>query len=68
MYLCICNAITEDEFTEILKEETMGQALLRTGAGNCCGQCIERIEEIDKELDSSKKLLTPRLPLTRSHC
>lgn len=56
MYLCVCNAITEDSFKKVALKDGIIQAVIRTGAGNCCGSCIDRIEEIEEELSEIKIL------------
>lgn len=52
MYLCVCNAVTEDDFTKALTDG-VGHAILVTGAGNCCGQCLDRIDEIEDKYNNT---------------
>lgn len=45
MYVCICHAVTRDEFDTVVADgahdvETVGE---RCGAGTGCGTCIERL-------------------------
>jgi bacterioferritin-associated ferredoxin len=51
MYVCICNAITEEEIQKHLPYG-VPYAMLKTSAGTCCGLCIEYIERMEKELDA----------------
>ena len=43
MYVCICNGITDHQIREVAEAgcRTMAELTMRTGAGACCGSCID---------------------------
>jgi len=49
MYICVCNAITEDEIKQHLHHGDILSVIIQTGAATCCGLCLEEIEEINKK-------------------
>ena len=51
MYVCVCNAVTENQVREALEEVGGSVAYLRTklGVGACCGSCVEVAEELINE-------------------
>lgn len=51
MFVCICRAVTEDEVHEYVADgcataDAIGE---RCGAGEGCGTCLERLQEILSE-------------------
>lgn len=51
MYVCICNAITEDELRSAVAEgaSSLGELMRTTGAGTCCGSCTDEAERLLEE-------------------
>lgn len=47
MYLCVCNAINEDDAEEAIKAgaENAEEIHQYFGASICCGKCLSEIEE-----------------------
>lgn len=48
MYVCVCNAVTDEEIRECAEQGTrslkeLGDAL---GVGTCCGRCTETAERV----------------------
>ena len=64
MYLCVCNAVTYDEFRSIALTGTATDAEIITGAGSCCGQCIDDIDELHEKILEEKKKPNPPPQLT----
>lgn len=44
MYICVCNAVTEDDLYDCFKEYGVQDALDMTLAGSKCGKCRYDIE------------------------
>lgn len=45
MYVCICHAVTRDEFDAFVADgaRTLAAVGERCGAGTGCGSCVERL-------------------------
>ena len=48
MYVCICNGITDHDIRAAAEAGcgSMPELTMRTGAGACCGTCIEAASEL----------------------
>lgn len=51
MFVCICRAVTEDEVHEHCSSGAMSVDAIgeRCGAGEGCGTCLERLQQIVNE-------------------
>lgn len=49
MFVCSCNAVTEEEIEKYLPFGLQYVTLI-TKAGTCCGMCVDYIEGMEKEL------------------
>lgn len=49
MYICICNAITQDMFDNAVKQgQTEKEVMNKLGIGNSCGVCV--LEQVSTAL------------------
>ena len=64
MYVCICNGVTDHEIRQAAEAgcKTMAELTMRTGAGACCGSCVEAATEL---LEQSRAVQELPLPLLR---
>ncbi|MEM1080692.1 MAG: (2Fe-2S)-binding protein [Pseudomonadota bacterium] len=48
MYVCICNAVTDQHIRDQAAAgvDSLQELQARTGCGDCCGQCAEHAEAI----------------------
>ena len=48
MYVCICNAITDNQIIEAQQNghTTFKQITRLLGVGNCCGRCVSTAKEV----------------------
>jgi bacterioferritin-associated ferredoxin len=48
MYVCICEAVTEDDVRAEIRcgARSLGDVADRTGAGTNCGTCHDRLQEL----------------------
>ena len=48
MYVCICNAITDNQIIEAQQNghTTLKQITRLLGVGNCCGRCVATAKEV----------------------
>lgn len=65
MYVCICNAVTEDDIRQAADAGcgSIAEMTMRTGAGANCGSCLELVAEM---LDQSRAVRDLPLPLLRA--
>jgi bacterioferritin-associated ferredoxin len=51
MYVCVCNAVTDQEVTAAIREgaTTVNEVTSRCSAGGDCGSCHEMIENMIEE-------------------
>lgn len=63
MYVCICNAVTDQAIREAAANGVHSFAELqrRTGCSDCCGNCAEMASEIFREAVSARTLGLPLL-------
>lgn len=54
MYVCICNAITDQDIIEAYNQGSTDYASIsaRLGVGNCCGRCKETTRDLIEEQKS----------------
>ncbi len=64
MYVCICNGITDHDIRQAAEAgcDSMAELTMRTGAGSCCGSCVDMASEI---LDESRAARVLPLPVLR---
>jgi len=64
VYVCICNGITDHEIRQAAEAgcDSMAELTMRTGAGSCCGSCVDMASEI---LDESRAARALPLPVLR---
>lgn len=55
MYICVCNAITEDDIKTDLKENGLWHVLTNTKAASCCGICLEDIYKLNDDMIKEQK-------------
>lgn len=48
MYVCVCNAVTEQRIRQAAGDgvATLSELTRRTGCAGCCGSCAEHAERI----------------------
>ncbi|QOW22369.1 bacterioferritin-associated ferredoxin [Novilysobacter avium] len=63
MYVCICNGITDHEIRQAAEAgcDSMAELTMRTGAGSCCGSCVDMASEILDETRAARALPLPVL-------
>jgi bacterioferritin-associated ferredoxin len=56
MYVCVCNAVTEDAIREALDggATTLGDVQARLPVGACCGRCHETAQSVVEDYLSSR--------------
>jgi bacterioferritin-associated ferredoxin len=55
MYVCLCEAVTEDTVRKEIADgaQSVGDLADRTHASTNCGSCVERLQELLDEARSS---------------
>lgn len=63
MYVCICNGITDHQIREVAEAgcRTVAELTMRTGAGACCGSCVEMAQDLLDEVQAARDLALPVL-------
>ncbi|MDG6348041.1 (2Fe-2S)-binding protein [Luteimonas sp. 8-5] len=63
MYVCICNGITDHQIREVAEAgcRTVAELTMRTGAGACCGSCVEMAQGLLDEVQAARDLALPVL-------
>jgi len=63
VYVCICNGITDHEIRQAAEAgcDSMAELTMRTGAGSCCGSCVDMASEILDETRAARALPLPVL-------
>jgi bacterioferritin-associated ferredoxin len=58
MYVCICNGITDRQILDAAEAgcESVSEMTMRTGAGACCGSCLELTGELIEGVKARKAL------------
>lgn len=64
MYVCICNGITDHDIRQAAEAgcDSMAELTMRTGAGACCGSCVDMASDL---LNQSRALRNLPLPMLR---
>lgn len=62
MFICVCNAITEDEIKEHLSQGGILEVISKTRAATTCGLCLEEIEKMEEQLNSPQPTPTITIP------
>lgn len=60
MYVCICNAVTESDVHEAVRDgvDNMRELISRTGCSSTCGRCAKTaVEALDEALGSNPRFL-----------
>lgn len=63
MYVCICNAVTDHDIRKAAEAgcTTLAGLTMRTGAGACCGSCVESATQVLAEARAAIELPLPLL-------
>jgi bacterioferritin-associated ferredoxin len=63
VYVCICNGITDHQIREVAEAgcRTVAELTMRTGAGACCGSCVEMAQGLLDEVQAARDLALPVL-------
>lgn len=63
MYVCICNGITDHDIREAAEAgcSSLAELTMRTGAGSCCGSCVDMATSLLEETRSLRELSLPIL-------
>ncbi|WP_222565775.1 bacterioferritin-associated ferredoxin [Novilysobacter antarcticus] len=63
MYVCICNGITDHDIRQAAEAgcDSMAELTMRTGAGSCCGSCVDMASELLDETRAARALPLPVL-------
>ena len=63
MYVCICNGITDHQIREVAEAgcRTMAELTMRTGAGACCGSCVDMAQALLDDVQAARELPLPVL-------
>ncbi|MEO6170486.1 MAG: bacterioferritin-associated ferredoxin [Lysobacter sp.] len=64
MYVCICNGITDNDIRQAAEAgcDSMAELTMRTGAGACCGSCVDMASDL---LNQTRALRDLPLPILR---
>ncbi len=62
VYVCICNGITDHDIRRAAEAgcSSMAELTMRTGAGACCGTCVDTATAL---LDEARTKPAKRIPL-----
>lgn len=60
MYICVCHGVTDTQIRETAKAgcRSVSELTMRTGAGSCCGSCIEMASQLIDEVHAPKAAIT----------
>lgn len=64
MYICVCNALREDDLRQEMDKgaRTIQDLAMRTGAGASCGSCVSQLKEfVDHHLEENPPSVSPTL-------
>ncbi len=63
MYICICNGVTDQDIRHAAEVgcKTMAELTMRTGAGACCGSCVDMAVAVLEESRAVRELPLPLL-------
>ena len=63
MYVCICNGVTDHDIRQAAEAgcRTMAELTMRTGAGACCGSCVEMATGLLDQVRAARELPLPVL-------
>lgn len=67
MYVCVCNGVTDHQILEAAAAgcASMTELTMRTGAGACCGSCVEVASELLANATAARKVVH-ELPLAHA--
>lgn len=65
MYICVCNAITEEEIKEHLSQGGILEVITKTRAATTCGLCLEEIEQMEERLNAPQPTPTITIPIVK---
>lgn len=62
MYVCICNGVTDKTIKKAFKDgyQTEEEITMKTGAGNCCGSCVDMVNDIIEECSDDLSLMASK--------
>lgn len=65
MYVCLCNAVTETDIRNAATAgcASMAELTMRTGAGACCGSCVDMAIDVLETHRPSPQAAPDSLPL-----
>ncbi len=63
MYVCICNGITDHDIRQAAEAgcDSMAELTMRTGAGACCGSCVDMASDLLNQTRAARDLPLPVL-------
>ncbi|HUH90971.1 MAG TPA: bacterioferritin-associated ferredoxin [Lysobacter sp.] len=63
MYVCICNGVTDHDIRQAAEAgcKSMPELTMRTGAGSCCGSCVDMATGLLEETCAARNLPLPVL-------
>jgi bacterioferritin-associated ferredoxin len=61
MYVCICNAVTENMIRQAAADgvRSLGELTRRTGCAGGCGGCADYAEEVLREARATRRFALP---------
>ena len=56
MYVCLCHGVTEQQIREVAQAgcRSVSELTMRTGAGSCCGSCLDTAAALMDEAQAAK--------------
>jgi len=63
VYVCICNGITDHDIRQAAEAgcDSMAELTMRTGAGACCGSCVDMASDLLNQTRALRELPLPVL-------
>ncbi|MGV8942235.1 MAG: (2Fe-2S)-binding protein [Lysobacter sp.] len=63
MYVCICNGVTDHDIRQAAEAgcKSMAELTMRTGAGACCGSCVDMASGLLEATCAARDLPLPVL-------
>jgi bacterioferritin-associated ferredoxin len=63
VYVCICNGVTDHDIRQAAEAgcKSMAELTMRTGAGSCCGSCVDMATSLLEETGAARNLPLPVL-------
>ncbi|KAF1712610.1 bacterioferritin [Pseudoxanthomonas kalamensis DSM 18571] len=68
MYVCVCNGVTDRQIREAAAGgcRSVAELTMRTGAGACCGTCLDLAASLLDEVAGARDLGLPLLNLSQA--